>query len=273
MRLSRGAWAAPILLLAWAPAWASARAAPATATRAANAASAVPAVSVPAGLPQVLGITPFRMDYHVLRDGWHLGNAEFTLERRDGAWEFLSRAHASGLAALFVHSTFSESSRFTVRAGVLHPSGYTYTDSGNPKHDERIVFDWARHEAKDTKGGETKMLPLASGMLDRLTAQLELSRELSAGIDLPATFVVVNGGEIKRYHMKRSGHDEIATPAGNFETVHVVRKDPKSKRVTAFWLAPKYQWLPVKIEQREPGKATVTFVLTKLHWLAETGGK
>lgn len=265
MQLGRSAWAAPILLLAWA----AARAAPAAATRAAPAASAAPAVTVPAGLPQVLGITPFRMDYHVLRDGWHLGNAVFILEKHDDAWEFRSRAHASGLAALFVRSTFSESSRFTVRAGVLHPMDYTYTDSGKPRHDERIVFDWDRHQAKDTKGGDTKALPLARGMLDRLTAQLELSRELSAGVGLPDAFVVVNGGEIKRFHLERRGHDEIATPAGNFETVHVVRKDPKSKRVTAFWLAPKYQWLPVKIEQREPGKATVTFVLTKLQWLAK----
>lgn len=265
MHLRAGVWSAVLLLLACA----GGRAAPAGAP----APGSAPAVPVPANLPHVLGITPFSMSYHVLRDGWHLGNAVFTLQKNDGTWEFHSRARASGLASLFVHSTFTESSRFTLRDGVLQPLAYTYTDSGKPEHNEEISFDWARHEAKDTKGSETKVLPLARGMLDRLTAQLELSRELSAAVQLPAAFVVVNGGKIKRFHLRKSGRDEIATPAGNFETVRMVRADPESKRVTTFWLAPKYQWLPIKIEQREPGKATVTFVLTRLHWLAKTGGK
>lgn len=267
MQLTRSICMATILLL---PALASA-APPAPPTTAAGAASNAPVVSVPAGLPKVLGITPFRMTYHVLRDGWHLGNAVFTLDRDNGTWRFRSRAHASGLASLFVHSTFSESSRFAIHGGVLTPLLYTYTDSGHPAHDERIDFEWNARQAIDTKGDDTKVLPLARGVLDRLTAQLELSRELSAGAALPDAYVVVNGGELKHYHLQRRGSDEIATPAGNFETVRIARIDPQSKRVTTFWLAKKDQWLPVKIQQRAPGKATVTFVLDKLQWLAKTG--
>lgn len=269
MRLKRGLCAATIILALCAAGRVTAQtAAPADAS-----AASAPTVAVPSGLPHVLGITPFRMTYHVLRDGWHLGNAVFTLQETDGTWQFQSRARASGLAALFLHSTFSESSHFKLNAGVLEPLAYAYTDSGNPEHDERIAFDWNKGEATDRKGDDTKRLPLARGMLDRLTAQLELSRELSAGVQLVDTFYVVNGGEIKRYHLVRRGHDEIVTPAGNFETVRIARKDPKSKRITTFWLAPKYQWLPIKIEQREPGKATITFVLNKLHWLAKSAGK
>ena len=221
-----------------------------------------------AGLPATLNIPPFRMRYRVLRDGWHLGNATFTLQpAEDGTWVFKSRASASGLAALFVHSTFSEHSHFTLHDHQLRPLGYTYTDSGSPSHDESVRFDWAAGQALDTKGGKTRQIPLAPGILDRLTVQLALSRQLAAGLPLPATWAVITGGELKHYHLRHKGKDLLATPAGDFDTVIVSREDPKSRRSTTFWLSPKYGWLPVKMQQKEPGKATVTFVLSKLTWL------
>ena len=90
---------------------------------------------------------------------------------------------------------------------------------------------------------------------------------MSLGLKLPDAIAIVNDGKIKRYHFKRRNRDVLATPAGDFETVIVMREDPESKRRTIFWLAPKHQWLPVKMQQREPGKATITFVLTKLTWI------
>jgi len=233
---------------------------------------ATPPASSPAGatagLPATLGIPPFEMRYRVLRDGWHLGNATFTLQpAEDGTWLFKSQASASGLAALFVHSTFSERSHFALHDNRLQPLSYTYTDSGSPSHNEAIRFDWATGQALDTKGDKTAQIALAPGILDRLTVQLALSRQLAAGLTLPSSWAVVNGRELKHYHLERKGKDVLATPAGDFDTVIVARKDLESGRTTTFWLSPKYGWLPVKMQQKEPGKATITFVLTKLTWL------
>lgn len=240
----------------------------------ASATSAPPRTSVAAParstaeLPATLNIPPFKMRYRVLRDGWHLGNATFTLQpAENGTWVFESRASASGLAALFVHATFSEHSHFTLHDHQLRPLDYTYTDSGSPSHNEAVRFDWAAGQALDTKGKKTHQLPLAPGILDRLTVQLALSRQLAAGLPLPSTWAVINGGELKHYRLRHKGKDLLATPAGDFATVIVSREDPKSRRSTTFWLAPKYAWLPVKMQQKEPGKATITFVLTKLTWL------
>jgi hypothetical protein len=219
-------------------------------------------------LPSALDIAPFKMRYRVLRDGWHLGNATFTLQPAEsGTWMFESTASASGLASLFVHSSFSEKSHFTLHAGELRPLSYSYIDSGNPGHDENIVFDWVKDLAYDTKDKKTRRVAIRAGILDRLSAQLFLSRHLSLGLELPDAIYIAKDGKIKRYHFKRQGKDLLATPAGDFETVIVMREEPESKRRTIFWLAPKYQWLPVKMQQREPGKATITFVLSKLTWL------
>ncbi|HEX5313301.1 MAG TPA: hypothetical protein VFX38_00095, partial [Gammaproteobacteria bacterium] len=81
---------------------------------AAVAAAAPPHKPAKAELPATLAIPPFSMQYQVLRNGWHMGDARFTLERDGDVWQFRSEAAPAGLAALFIHSTWSESSRFRV---------------------------------------------------------------------------------------------------------------------------------------------------------------
>lgn len=241
---------------------------PATAVSAATHRTAgIPATTASA-LPATLHIPPFKMRYRVLRDGWHLGTATFTLRPAGhGTWLFTSRARATGLASLFVHSTFSERSHFTLYEHHLRPLSYTYTDSGNSGHDEKIRFDWDTGLAIDTKGGKTRRFPLTPTVLGRLTMQLALSRRLAAGATLPPRWTFINGGELKHYRLVRKGKDLIATPAGDFHTIIIERRNLESGRTTTFWLSPRYGWLPVKMRQKEPGKATVTFVLDKLRWL------
>lgn len=227
-----------------------------------------PTVKIQPGTP---AIHPFRMRYRVLRNGWHLGNAIFTLKLEKNGWEFHSTARASGLAALFIGTTFTETSRFRVNAGWLQPLTYAYTDSGNKSHDERIVFDWRRGEALDFKGAERKIFNIEPGVLGRLTAQLDLSRRLLAGERPGGNYRIVTGGKLETYRLIRKKNTAIATPAGNFKTVVLERKDARSKRTTTFWLAEKLQYLPVKIRQSAPGKATVTFVLAKYRRLSAPG--
>ncbi len=221
--------------------------------------------------PGRLAIHPFRMRYLVLRNGWHLGNAIFTLMPGENSWEFHSTAKASGLAALFIGATFSETSRFRVNNGRLQPLAYAYTDSGNKSHDERIVFDWRRGEALDFKGAKRKIFNIEPGVLGRATAQLDLSRRLLAGKRPGGSYRIVNGGKLGTYRLTRKKNTAIATPAGNFKTVVLERKDAQSRRTTTFWLAGKLQYLPVKIRQSAPGKATVTFVLAKYRRLPAPG--
>lgn len=230
--------------------------------------AAAPATRATASpLPPTLAVPAFRMTYRVLRGGWHIGTATFTLERDGKRWHFHSEAHATGLAGVFFHSTFRESSRFTIADRRIRPLAYTYTDSGHKDHDEKVCFDWKAGKASDTRNGKTQTLSLAPGMLDRLSAQLAISRRLAAGVPVTKPYRIVKGGEVNAYHLVRKKNAEIKTRAGKFDTLLVVRQNPGSKRTTRFWLAPKYVWLPVKMQQVAPGDATYTFVLDKLQWL------
>lgn len=207
------------------------------------------------------------MRYNVLHGGFKAGEATFSLSRDGDDWLYQWRAHPTGLASLFVHSTFREASRFSVVGGRLRPLSYAYTDSGRPDRDETIRFDWDDRTALDTNDGRTKHIPLSRGMLDRIASQLAISRRLAAGLPLPTTYQVINGGRLRTYTVRELRREKIHTPAGEFDTVVVQRSDSDSDKTFVFWLAPKYAWLPVRLEQREPGKTTDTSVLTRLQWL------
>lgn len=220
-----------------------------------------------AALPASLAIPPFAMHYVVLHGNFKAGEATFTLKRDGDGWLFQWRAHPTGLAALFVHSTYREASRFTVANRVLRPLSYSYTDSGHADRDETIDFDWDERCARDTNDGKKEKIAIAPGMLDRISSQLAISRRLAAGLPLPATYEVINGGRVRTYTVKELRKETVGTPAGKFDTVVVERSDSDSDKTYVFWLAPKYAWLPVRLEQREPGETTDTSVLTRLKWL------
>ncbi|MGH8274460.1 MAG: DUF3108 domain-containing protein [Gammaproteobacteria bacterium] len=231
-------------------------------------APAPPITTAAASLPATLAIPAFHMTYRVLRGSLHIGTAQYTLERNGRSWYFHSEAHATGLAGIFFHSTFRESTRFTIADRLIRPFAYAYSDSGDKSHDETIRFDWANGKALDTQNGKTKTPALAPGRLDRLSAQLAISRRLAAGVPVTVPYHIIKGGEVDTYHLVRKKNETITTPAGKFETVLVVRDNPGSKRTTRFWLAPKYAWLPVKMQHVSPGDATYSFILEKLQWLA-----
>ena len=75
---------------------------------------------------------------------------------------------------------------------------------------------------------------------------------------------MLDHNEINVYHMLRQENTDLKTPAGNYETVVIARRDPHKDRVTTFWLAPKLDYLPVQMQQTEPGKATISLVLTEI---------
>lgn len=213
------------------------------------------------GSSDVLRIRPFTMHYRVLRSGWDLGTAVFSLVPRSGVWLFRSEAHATGLAKFFVDATFQEISKFTVRANGLEPLLYNYIDSGNKNNNEKIVFNWHKRVATDTKGSHKKVFTLAIGTQDRLTAQLMLSIRLLEGKSAQTTYTVIGGGKRHDYRIHRGRTTTVATPAGNFRTVIVEWVNPKKTQSTIFWMAPRLQYLPVKMTEKKKGEASISFVL------------
>lgn len=209
----------------------------------------------------------YHATYAVNRNNLHIGNAEFSLTRAaNGTYDYQSVTQASGLASLLFSDVITEISYFAVYDGRLQPLLYSYTHAGHGHdRDQTIRFNWARHLAESTDGDEHKNFPIKPGVYDRALAQLAISIDMAQG-RLPENYRVLDHGEWQNYHMQRAGQARIRTSAGEFDTVKVARNDAKKNRVTTFWLAPKLDYLPVQMQQTEPGKATITLELTEIRF-------
>lgn len=212
-----------------------------------------------------LQIPLYQATYSVGRNDLRIGIASFSLiQNQDGTYTYTSISKAAGLAALFVRDVVTETSHFKVSDGKLQSLQYTYDHTGNSKEKkENIQFEWDKNVAHSEDGGKQHTLPIKSGTYDRLLAQLAISMDLEMGQDVK-DYPVLDHHEINVYHMLRQDNTDLKTPAGAYETVVIARRDPHKDRVTIFWLAPKLNYLPVQMEQTEPGKATISLVLTDI---------
>jgi Protein of unknown function (DUF3108) len=216
----------------------------------------------------------YHASYSVSRNDLQIGAAEFTLSRNpDGSYLYRSVTQPVGLAALFFSDVITESSQFLVKSGRLESLVYSYTHSGDEHDDtEHIRFDWSDNSAESNDGKKHKTIPIEPGVYDRALAQLAVSLDLASG-RLADGYRVLDHGEISDYHMLREADAKLTTPAGEYQVIKVARKDVKKKRTTTFWLAPELDYLPVQIEQTEPGKATISLTLTDIHFDTAAGSR
>ena len=209
----------------------------------------------------------YHASYSVSRNDFRVGVAEFTLARSpDGNYSYKSVTQPTGLAALFFSDVITESSQFTLRDGKPESLRYEYSHSSS-SHDrsEQISFDWDKHIAISRDGKKHRNITIEPGIYDRALAQLAVSLDIAGG-KLADSYRVLDHNEISEYRMQRGDDTRLRTESGTYQVIKVARKDAKKKRTTTFWLAPKLDYLPVQIEQSEPGKATIGLTLTEIHF-------
>lgn len=208
------------------------------------------------------GLIPFKATYEGSVSIGSLA-CEMSLGRNpDGTYSYESTSHAIGFASLFFKDVIREESRFEMVDGRPRPLEYRYNRSGG-KHEksETIEFDWKKNTARTEENGRTKTTPLSAGVADRFLTQLILSLDTASG-RLQDEYKVLDHRDISRFMPPRPGERDVRVPAGAFATLMVERHDKGSKRVTDFWFARKLHYLPVQIQQREPGEDTYTLSLT-----------
>ena len=96
--------------------------------------------------------------------------------------------------------------------------------------------------------------------LGPVTYQLQLRRHLQYQA-LPVELQVLRRGRVKTYRFELLGEESIDTGLGRVDTVKVQRVRENSDRHTVFWLAPEWDYLIVKLAQREDDGEAYEMVL------------
>ena len=207
----------------------------------------------------------YHATYSVGRNDLHIGTAVFSLTKnQNGTYTYQSVTQPAGLVSLFRSDVITETSHFSLVDGAPRSLLYSYTHTGGGDHKpQSIRFDWNKNLAHSSNGNQHKTLSLKPGTCDRMLAQLLISLDAADG-RLNNDFAVLDHGEMQTYRLHEVRKTKLNTSGGEFDTVEVARKDEKKNRTTTFWLAPKLDYLPVQMRQTEPGKATISLVLTKI---------
>ncbi|MGE5625907.1 MAG: DUF3108 domain-containing protein [Bacillota bacterium] len=188
-----------------------------------------------------------------------------TLARNpDGSYTYKSESHAIGFASMFFKDVIVETSRFEVVDGRPRSLEYDYVRSGG-KHDksESIRFDWNNKVAHTDDNGTKRDHRLLPGVSDRFLIQLILSLDNEAG-SLQDEYGVLDHNAVTWFNPKKLPDASVRTASGKYETQVLERQDKGDARVTDFWQSPELHYLPVQIEQREPGEDTYTLSLTSV---------
>lgn len=187
----------------------------------------------------------------------------FSLAREDETeWLWSSRSEPAGMVAMFRDDVITERSRFRVEESDIRALEYRYrhVESDETRRYRELRFDRESEQVHYDDNGKEGELPLQAGSLDRFLAQYALMRALSND-QRPDRFRIVDGDEQFDQTMEYGEQQTIRVRAGRFETQRVTMDDADSDRSLVLWMAPRLGYLPVKLEQREPGETTVTMEL------------
>jgi hypothetical protein len=200
-----------------------------------------------AGLAHAAPPAKLEVTYEVSAKGITLADIVERLEHGNGKYELVETWQGRGLFSL--RGTARRTSRGDVVAGRLRPADFA--DERTGRETSRAHFDWAAKTLtmEFREGPNTR--PIPPDAQDRLSFLLAFAF-LPPGTQ-PVKFSVADGRGVSSYTFDKMGTERVTTPAGEFDTVKIVRRKdgPDDRRSTEIWLAPSRGSIPVRIRVTE----------------------
>jgi hypothetical protein len=200
-------------------------------------------------------MSPFQANYQFSYNGKNMGSATRTLTKQGNAWNYVFAAKAGVIASA------TETSNFALKGNNIESNNF----SRNSKilvHNNtlNIKFNPSTKTITTAKDKENRNFAWQAGVLDELNAELQIREDIKAG-GLKSRYLIADAKEVEVRQFVRSGNEKVQTNYGTFDTIKVIMKHDKPGRETIFWLAPKLDYLPVKVSH-EDKKSSYGLLLT-----------
>lgn len=208
-----------------------------------------------AGIEREIGA--YKAKYEVLYGGFKVGEMTQRLSAmQNGRKQLETVAYTTGLASWLKSDKVVEQSIWSDKSGDALPLSYTYRYNGQSKRVfEKLGFDWQAGTVSSLRDGKTVQLPAETGTLDKHMYQIVLREDLLKG-EKVGSYRVADRNKIKEYKLELLGK-EVVNLEG-FGDLHCVKL---KKGTTLFWLAEKFDYLPVKIEKEEGGSTASSHLI------------
>ena len=213
--------------------------------------------------PATAGKVPARIEirYRMLFGSVSIGEGHDVFEHDGGTYRLISESSTAGIAAVIYRLDVSRTSTGSVSARGLRPD--TYDETRNGKAKRRVRFDWQQKKAELFDGSSTQTVDLPENTWDMASFGYSFAFFPPAGqtIDLFLT----DGRRISPYKFAILEKERIDTELGPLDTVHVKKMQrPDDPRAFDVWLAPKYNYAPVRIRFTEKDGAAFDSVVTQI---------
>ncbi len=200
-------------------------------------------ISLPVALAAAAqGVPPVRVEIHyeLTRNGSTMAEVVERLVHGNGAYELTETWKGRGIYRLLGRAT--RVSKGDLAAGGPRPREFVDERSG--RSTQRVWFDWRAQTATRRYKGEERTEPVPAGTQDRLSFLLALGYLSQKGE--PVSLHIVDGRGMSRHTYKPNGRERLATPAGEFNALRLIRRKDDGD-VSEMWLAAELGYLPVRI--------------------------
>jgi len=208
-------------------------------------------------------LAPTQLSYDVAWTGIPLGSGTLTLTAEaNDCYRYELATQPVGFVSL-LYGAPKEVSQFCVKNGAVVPSAMSFSNPKRSKDGFALTFDFVKGQVLGGRNGPLKIEP---GTLDRLSVQQAARLWVKTHINdaKPGTLVtpVADHKRVKTYTFAIKGKSQIETAGGSFEAVQFERIDDPNTTLR-FWLAPKLDYMPVKVQNIEDGEDKVSLTLRK----------
>jgi hypothetical protein len=206
---------------------------------------------------------PFQANYSFNIAGMLTGTATRTLTKVDNIWSYNFKASVASLA------NASEVSHFKVKhldngSSDIQTLDHAYHFNFLTKQVENgFKVDWVNQVVSANNKNGDNTYPAQAGLLDMLDLELQVREDIKHK-QLKPSYLLADDKGVKKISFVNEGEEKVQTDAGEYDTVKVRLVQDNEKRKTYFWLAPKLDYLPVRVHQ-DDGNLSYDLNLTSYH--------
>lgn len=193
-------------------------------------------------------VAPFNATYNFNIEGKYNGTASRVLTQTGNQYFYNVNASVGKLASA------KQTANFVNANGTILPvSALTQYKILGTGRTTTLNFNNAKKQLVTNYKGQNKVIALPQPAYDDLSLEIQIREDLKVG-KFRGNYYMADRNTVEAVPFKKSAMTRITVPAGTFDVVRIDRVHDDKDRQTSFWLAPKLDYLPVKVVQNNDGR-------------------
>ena len=209
------------------------------------------ALLLAAALPAFANPSEITAEYQLTNNGITIGRVSESFTRTGDSYSISSVSRSEGILKVIYDEQITLQSVGRVVSSGLQPLRFDERRARDGKRDVSATFDWERGVMQSRFKGETSQHPLPRATQDRISMMYQFMHLKPSAGNL--VIAMSNGRKVEHYTYRLVEEVRIATPMGEFDTLHVERVTytPKDSKAEV-WLAKDHFNFPVRVVFDDP---------------------